>query len=294
MEQNNILVRPVVLGLLGTLLLLISFAAAAIDTYAQTERGSVIVNSYGECWQSAGGQSGNCSANDTDGDGVNDHKDKCPDTPRGAPVDADGCTLDSDGDGATDDKDQCPDTPRGVDVYVDGCPLDTDMDGVPDYLDKCPDTERGLSVNAEGCHLDADGDGVTDEMDKCPDTPRGAEVDSNGCMEKLVLNNVEFETDSSQLTATAQGELDLVAEALRIRTNIRYLTVVGHTDSQGSAAYNQRLSEKRAQGVADYLTANGVKTAITASGKGEADPVADNASAEGRARNRRVELKVEN
>jgi OOP family OmpA-OmpF porin len=293
MEQKNLPVRQAVLGLLMTTLIVISSTAVAIDNYATSERGSVIVNSYGECWQSIGGQSGNCSANDSDGDGVNDHKDKCPNTPKGAPVDKDGCALDSDGDGVTDNKDRCPETPRGVDVYVDGCPLDTDMDGVPDYLDKCPDTERGKSVNAEGCHLDSDGDGVTDEMDRCPDTPKGAEVDSNGCMEKLVLNNVEFETASARLTEAAMGELAVVAEALRIRTNIKQLTVVGHTDSQGSAAYNQKLSESRAQAVADYLSANGVKTAITASGKGESDPVADNASEEGRARNRRVELSVD-
>ena len=80
---------------------------------------------------------------------------------------------DSDGDGVTDDIDQCPDTPMGAHGMVDeqGCPLDSDGDGVPDYLDRCPDTPEGVKVDESGCPVDSDGDGFTDDVDLCPDEP---------------------------------------------------------------------------------------------------------------------------
>ena len=118
---------------------------------------------------------------DADGDGVYDGIDKCPDTPKGVKVDASGCPLDSDGDGVADYLDKCPSTPRNVKVDKDGCPVDGDGDGVPDYLDKCPGTPKGVRVDRDGCPPDSDGDGVSDYLDKCPDTPRGVKVDSSGC-----------------------------------------------------------------------------------------------------------------
>jgi OOP family OmpA-OmpF porin len=119
---------------------------------------------------------------DVDGDGVPDYLDKCPNTPRGAKVNARGCELDSDGDRVPDSRDQCPDTPRGVKVDARGCPIDSDGDGVPDYLDKCPDTPRGTVVTADGCPAnDADGDGIPDHLDKCADTPAGVAVGPDGC-----------------------------------------------------------------------------------------------------------------
>ncbi len=172
------------------------------------------------------------------------------------------CSNDSDGDGVTDDKDKCPDTPEGIKVDADGCPLDTDGDGVPDY------------------------------MDKCPQTPPGATVDEVGCMKQLVLNNIEFIVDSSELTMDAKTTLDQVADAIRARPEVKSMSVIGHTDNTGSDAYNQRLSEKRANAVADYLRSTGVSTRFVTSGSGEKQPVADNATEEGRARNRRVELNV--
>jgi outer membrane protein OmpA-like peptidoglycan-associated protein len=112
--------------------------------------------------------------------------DKCPNTPHGVKVDAHGCPLDSDGDGVPDYLDQCPNTPKAAIGFVDahGCPLDTDKDGVPDYLDKCPDTPQGVAVDSVGCPVDTDGDGVPDYLDKCPDTPKAAKgmVDKNGCL----------------------------------------------------------------------------------------------------------------
>ena len=118
---------------------------------------------------------------DADGDGVPDYLDKCPNTPRKAKVDTNGCPLDTDGDGVPDFRDKCPDTPKGVKVDKNGCPFDKDGDGVADYLDKCPNTPKGVKVDATGCPLDTDGDGVADYLDKCPDTPKDVKVDTNGC-----------------------------------------------------------------------------------------------------------------
>ncbi|MCL5027532.1 MAG: OmpA family protein [Bacteroidetes bacterium] len=118
---------------------------------------------------------------DSDGDGVPDSKDQCPNTPSGVKVDATGCPLDSDHDGVPDYLDKCPNTPKGVAVDKDGCPLDSDGDGVPDYRDVCPNTPKGVKVDDLGCPLDSDGDGVPDYKDKCPDSPPGVQVDANGC-----------------------------------------------------------------------------------------------------------------
>jgi hypothetical protein len=118
---------------------------------------------------------------DSDGDGVRDSRDKCPDTPHGAIVDERGCPKDSDGDGVFDGIDACPDTPQGCPVDARGCPLDSDGDGVIDCRDKCPSTPRGAKVDASGCPTDADGDGVPDGIDACPDTPKGCPVDARGC-----------------------------------------------------------------------------------------------------------------
>ncbi len=118
---------------------------------------------------------------DSDGDGVYDKKDKCPDTPHGAIVDAVGCPSDADGDGVYNGIDQCPDTPKGWPVDAKGCPLDTDGDGVPDGKDKCPNTPTGCKVDADGCPLDEDKDGVCDGVDQCPGTPAGCRVDARGC-----------------------------------------------------------------------------------------------------------------
>ncbi|NGY03471.1 OmpA family protein [Solimonas terrae] len=119
---------------------------------------------------------------DSDGDGVPDRLDKCPNTPAGVTVYSNGCPVDVDGDGVPDYLDKCPNTPPGVQVDVSGCPLDSDGDGVPDYLDKCPGTPKGIKVSADGCSTaDSDGDGIPDDLDKCPNTPAGVTVGPDGC-----------------------------------------------------------------------------------------------------------------
>jgi outer membrane protein OmpA-like peptidoglycan-associated protein len=118
---------------------------------------------------------------DTDGDGVIDSKDACPNSKPGVKVDEFGCPLDSDHDGIADYLDECANTPRNVRVDKKGCPLDSDEDGVPDYTDICPGTPIGVEVDDLGCPYDLDADGIPDYMDKCQNTPFDVDVDKNGC-----------------------------------------------------------------------------------------------------------------
>jgi len=245
-------------------------------------------------------------ATDSDGDGVPDVRDKCPNTPKGAKVDAQGCPKDADGDGVADGLDKCPDTPRGVKVNADGCTADSDGDGVTDDKDRCPDTPRGSKVNADGCTADTDGDGVTDDKDRCPDTPRGTRVDASGCTEKtepapapapvpvgttLVLEGVNFETSSARLTSASLPVLDRVADRLKANADVR-VEISGHTDSTGTAAVNNQLSKARADSVRDYLVSKGIAASrLETKGYGSSRPIADNGTAAGRATNRRTELK---
>lgn len=136
---------------------------------------------------------------------------------------------------------------------------------------------------------DSDGDGVPDSQDLCPDTPKGDRVDAQGCSCD-VTRQVQFAHDSAQLTDEGRKTLDELADTL-VRLKFVSGTVVGHTDSVGAAAYNQKLSERRAQSVVDYLHSKGIGDGrLAASGAGESQPIADNKTAEGRALNRRVVL----
>lgn len=118
---------------------------------------------------------------DNDADGVADAYDKCPGTPAGVAVDADGCVVDTDGDGIADLRDNCPGTPQHAIVDLFGCPFDGDRDGVIDDHDQCPETPAGIAVDKNGCSLDSDMDGVKDALDRCPHTPFGVLADENGC-----------------------------------------------------------------------------------------------------------------
>ncbi len=201
-----------------------------------------------------------------------------------------GGDQDSDGDGVVDSEDQCPNTPSGVKVDRNGCPTDMDGDGVADYLDACQGTPRGTKVDAKGCALDSDGDGVVDSKDQCPNTARGAKVDAKGCALVTTLNGVHFEFDSAVLTGEAEEVLDQAAATLKSSSGS--VVVVGHTDDRGDAGYNQQLSEARAQAATSYLISQGVSASrLSAKGMGQTEPVADNGTANGRAMNRRVELR---
>ena len=239
---------------------------------------------------------------DSDQDGVPDYQDRCPNTPKGAPVDANGCPQDSDGDGVPDYLDRCPNTPAaGRPVDANGCPVDSDHDGVPDYLDKCPNTAPGTQVGADGCPVerDSDGDGVVDSRDKCPNTAHGVRVDADGCPlfelpsvnAQLVMRNVTFRVNRAVLLTTAQAELDKVATAIKLTPNSKW-EIGGYTSSVGAAARNLRLSQQRADAVKTYLVSKGVPAAsLTAVGYGAAHPAASNRTARGRAQNMRVEIK---
>jgi OmpA-OmpF porin, OOP family len=192
--------------------------------------------------------------------------------------------VDSDGDGVPDSRDQCPDTPPGTVVNDVGCPLDSDGDGVPDEIDECPNTPPGSAVLANGCALQGD----------CRTPRAGEQVDENGCAvdQKFVLRGVKFEFDSERLTPEALNILNDVATTLQAYPNVD-VELEGHTDSIGSDAYNQGLSERRANSVKTYLVGRGVDARrMTPVGYGEAMPIADNNTEEGRDENRRVELKV--
>ncbi|SHI47754.1 OmpA-OmpF porin, OOP family [Malonomonas rubra DSM 5091] len=198
--------------------------------------------------------------------------------------------VDSDGDGVYDDQDQCPNTPKGAPVNSVGCPLDTDGDGVYDYMDQCPNTPKGAPVNSVGCPLDTDGDGVYDYMDKCPNTPRGVSVDADGCPTKLSLK-INFGHDSDKIGPEYDAEIAKAAECINNYPGNK-VNIEGHTDSRGAAAYNQQLSERRAKAVLNRLVEkfNIPASRMSARGFGETKPIADNATAEGRFENRRVDV----
>ena len=231
---------------------------------------------------------------DTDGDGVADSMDRCPNTPAGTAVDAYGCELDSDNDGVKDSKDQCPGTPQGVKVNATGCALDSDGDGVSDGKDKCPGTVRGAVVDATGCELDSDKDGVVDRLDECPGSTAGVQVDIKGCeiKGKITLLGVNFESNSDRLLPGASKVLNDAAATLRKNPSIK-VEVAGHTDSDGAAAFNEGLSTRRATTVHDYLVSNGIAVdRLSVRGYGETQPIADNTSRAGKAQNRRVVLRI--
>lgn len=240
---------------------------------------------------------------DKDGDGILDEVDACPDTP-GVPSDKPECNgcPDADGDGLCDNIDACPE--EAGPIENNGCPiLDKDGDGILDVDDDCPDTP-GVASSISGCNgcPDRDGDGVCDGKDKCPDE-FGA-VANNGCPEvvdpctdiqaiKDALKNVLFEYNSDQLTAESKVILNGVAPLLTSK-NIKspHWLVEGHTDNKGSQNYNLPLSERRAASVKAYLETRGVPGSLLKSvGFGLALPITTNDTDEGRARNRRVELK---
>jgi outer membrane protein OmpA-like peptidoglycan-associated protein len=137
---------------------------------------------------------------------------------------------------------------------------------------------------------DRDGDGVCDERDRCPDSARGERVDRFGCGCEVTVV-LQFEFDSATLTSEDKVTLDRVA--LRMK-ELEFVAAeaIGHTDSVGTEQYNLELSRRRAQAAVDHLAARSVTAErMQVHGLGESEPVADNATAEGRAKNRRVVLR---
>ena len=233
---------------------------------------------------------------DSDSDGITDDKDKCPLVPGVEKYD--GCPVpDTDKDGINDDNDKCPTVP-GLARYQ-GCPIpDTDKDGINDEEDKCP-AVPGVA-RYQGCPVpDTDGDGVNDEEDKCP-TVAGV-PENHGCpvikeeVKKKVdyaSQNILFAIGSYKLLATSNKGLDEVIKILQSDAELK-LSIDGHTDNTGTAEKNQTLSENRASAVKDYFVKKGIEASrLTSAGHGQDEPIADNKTAAGRKKNRRVEMKL--
>lgn len=232
---------------------------------------------------------------DTDGDGIQDSEDTCPDV--AGLAEFNGC-ADTDGDGVSDDKDDCPNE-AGI-AALNGCP-DTDNDGVANAQDQCP-TEAGDAANG-GCPWpDTDGDSVLDKDDKCPN--EAGTVANNGCPEvpneevqaKLTsyARTINFDSGKSDIQEAANETLQAIVAILKEFPKANFV-VEGHTDSTASEKFNQKLSEARAQKVVDYLTSNGVDASrLTSVGFGETAPITSNDTKEGRTTNRRVEVKLAN
>lgn len=138
--------------------------------------------------------------------------------------------------------------------------------------------------------LDEDADGVNDCQDRCPGTVKGSKIDNKGCPVRLVLTGEHFQYDSAVLTLNAKEILDAVATSLASYPQKNDIEVQGHTSSEGSNAYNLKLSQRRAQAVVDYLKMKGVTNKLAAKGYGENQPIADNSTETGKSENRRVEL----
>jgi len=257
---------------------------------------------------------------DGDGDGVADGEDACPDA--AGPGDGDGCpdrdrdglvngddgcpdvagTLaaggcpDPDGDGVGGPADVCPELP-GL-AATKGCP-DGDGDGIVDPEDRCPDHPG--TAGFHGC-TDRDGDGVSDADDACPDVAGSA--DRQGCpAERVVLStetrelriheDVRFHPGRSVVASGSLAILDEIARVLTEHPEITRVQVEGHTDKAGSARLNRVLSQHRAEAVVRHLVRAGVAPErLTAKGFGDTRPIADNGTADGRARNRRVAFTI--
>lgn len=243
---------------------------------------------------------------DSDADGLADYQDKCPDTPRQAKVDNRGCPLDSDGDGVYDYLDKCPDTTAGAPVDAVGCYKDSDRDGLADW-------EEMKVTGTDPKNPDSDADGLSDgdEVNKYRTNPLNPDTDAgsvnDGLEVKVAKTNpldasddvkeikrielkVYFDTNSDVVKPEYYSEIEQVATFLKENSGVSG-TVEGHTDSRGSAALNQDLSERRAKSVIKVAEERfGVEVGrLTGSGYGGSRPVADNGTAEGRAKNRRIE-----
>ena len=233
---------------------------------------------------------------DSDNDGIQDSKDDCPYT--AGLAEFNGCP-DSDGDGVMDKDDNCPEV-AGLKALA-GCP-DADGDGVADGVDKCPNEAGPIANN--GCPwADTDGDGVLDKDDKCPNEAGTAA--NNGCPEvkpteevvkalNTYARSILFDTGKASFKKQTDPILQAMVVIFKEYPKADF-SIEGHTDSQGPKASNQALSERRANAVRDYLIANGISAArLTAAGFGESNPIANNKTASGRKENRRVEVKLKN
>jgi len=280
--------------------------AEKVDSHFQTSLGLVIRNGgkdtdgdgiydkFDACPDVPGLEAFN-GCPDTDGDGIKDSDDACPNEAGLAIMN--GCP-DSDGDGIADKDDMCPND-KGT-KENNGCP-DTDGDGVVDKDDKCA-SQAGPAANA-GCQWpDTDGDGILDKDDKCPSVAGVAS--ERGCPEiisneaRMGVNSfakaILFHTEKASFKPGVTKELDGMI-AIMNKFPLAVFAIRGYTDTTGSVTGNQKLSDKRANAVRDYLVKNGIDASrLSAKGYGQESPIDTNDTRAGRANNRRVEVKVTN
>lgn len=219
---------------------------------------------------------------------------------------------DSDGDGLDDDLDTCPQAAEDYDQDrdKDGCPdVDTDGDGMEDDKDPCPTEAEDLDgfKDTDGClDLDNDGDGVADERDRCPVQAEVVNeyMDDDGCPdvkpERIVLSKkkieileaVNFALGAATIEQSSFALLDEVARAIQDNPDIN-VRIEGHTDNEGDDTFNLRLSQARAESIRTYLVDRGIDPRrLEAVGFGEERPIDTNRTDEGRAANRRVEFVI--
>ena len=256
------------------------------------------------------------SDRDSDGDGIPDADDRCPQEAEDYDgfQDQDGCPdLDNDGDGIPDLKDKCPNEAEDYDGFQDqdGCPdLDNDGDGILDKDDKCPNEAEDFDgyQDDDGCpDLDNDGDGIPDKDDKCPDqaeTVNGYQ-DDDGCPDSLPQENNEVEKNKAsdnfnlsgddifypnraEIKPGAYKQLDEIVAQLK-KSPDAYWRIEGHMDSQGPEQWIRTMSSKRAEAVYYYFISHGLDASrFTIYGLGDKFPVANNTTEEGRTKNRRI------
>ncbi len=251
---------------------------------------------------------------DSDGDGIPDTADACPhEVGKSSEGSTNGCPLlqDEDGDGVDDAADACPTEP-GVPAESseqNGCPvvIDRDGDGIADSEDACPDESGSTQDDPEknGCPAvkDADNDGVQDELDACPEEAGSGSPDParNGCPKAVVQGSrvsiqgtVQFEVGSKELLAENDQLLKDVGRAIASLPAETKVRVEGHSDNTGSSDANRKLSQARAEQVANWLVTNAGVSAdrISAVGKGDSEPLVPNTTEENRKTNRRVEFHI--
>lgn len=182
-----------------------------------------------------------------------------------------------------------PEPPKVVKVAEPAPPADSDGDGVPDSKDKCPNTPKGVKVDEDGCPPDSDGDGVADYEDRCSDTPTGAPVNAVGCW---TIRGINFDYNKWDIKPQYHESLNENVRVLEMNPTFE-IQIQGHTDGVGSQSFNLPLSEKRAESTEAYFVSEGINAErISTRGFGKLSPVAPNNTAEGRAQNRRIEIKI--
>jgi OmpA-OmpF porin, OOP family len=251
-----------------------------------------------------------CPEEDNDDDGILDEDDKCPNEP--GVEERKGCPIppppkDSDGDGMLDNDDKCPLEAEDFDGFQDedGCPEeDNDKDGILDGNDECPleAEDKDRFQDEDGCpEKDNDKDSILDIDDKCPDIkgvkenfgcPKDRKIKQSG--NTFTTEPVLFDVGKATIKKDSFKLLKELADTLKENTQINLLRVEGHTDSDGSDASNDKLSNDRVKAVVDHLVSVGGvdKKRLAFKGYGEGCPIATNATAAGKTKNRRVEFVI--